>query len=97
MTPSGDRPFWESDRAEVVKWHGGNPGDIGGHEQSEYHGWNEGPITSADEALITEHYIIKLPTREGDRYYTVHYPPTADFDLDFEIDRIESEYAEDFA
>lgn len=90
MSPSSDRPFWESERGAIVKW-------LGGEGPPDSWRWHEGPPRSADEALYVEHYVLKLPTPEGDRYYTVHYPPTDDFDLDYEIDRIESEYAEDFA
>jgi hypothetical protein len=90
MSPSDDRPFWKSERGEVMKWYGGEG------EPSSWK-WHSGPIRNDREALHTEHYVIKLKTVDGPRYYTVHYPPTDDFDLDYEIDRIESEYAEDFA
>lgn len=86
MEASGNLPDWaSSERGEIVQWQ-----DVEGR-------WHEGPIHNEDEMLQTEHYILKLPTPEGDRYYTVHYPPSPDFDLDFEIDRIESEYSSDFA
>lgn len=81
MPPSNDTPYWESERGSIVKWQ-----DIEGV-------WHEGPPRSDDDALEVEHYILRLPTPEGDLYYTVHYPPTEDFDLDYEIDRIESEYS----
>lgn len=77
----GDSPFWESERAEIIKWL-----DI--DEQ-----WHEGPPANANQAYDIEHYIIRVPTDEGDRYFTIHYPPTEDFDLDFEVDRIYDEYA----
>lgn len=87
MATSDDVPeYAQSERGEIVKWRGIARDD-----------WHDGPPRDEDEALRVEHYIVKLDTPEGPRYYTVHYPPSADFDLDFEIDRIESEYAEDFA
>lgn len=76
-------PFWESERAAIVKW------------QDIDRVWHEGPIASADDALETEHYILRVGTEEGDRFYTVHYPPTEDFDLDYEIDRIFAEYSDE--
>ena len=78
-----DRPYWESARGDIVKWQ-----DIEGV-------WHDGPIRNDDEALETEHYVLKMSSPEGDRFYTVHYPPTDDFDLDWEIDRIETEYGEE--
>lgn len=81
---SPDTPYWESERGEIVRW-------LDGENR-----WHDGPIRNEDEALEAEHYILKLATKEGDRYYMVHYPPTEDFELDFEIDRIETEYSEDF-
>ena len=83
MSPPNGHPFYESDRAVIVKWMDGD------------NVWHEGPIRSADEALEAEHYILKFTSEEGDRFFTVHYPPTPDFELDYEIDRIESEYGGD--
>lgn len=59
--------------------------------------WHEGAPRDESEAIEVEHFIVRIPTDEGDRFYTIHYGLTDDFDLDYEIDRIDSEYGGDTA